>query len=469
MKKNVTLLLFAVFVLATKKSSAQCDAPINLLSSYSNNVSTFSWDAVPNALSYGFQIRFAGNVPWATYLQDVPVTGNTYTITGLMQGGNFQWRVRAICGSGAGNYTVALLSTPCVQPQNLSTTQITSNSAVLNWEHVPGINNNNTGFSVSYRVANSSAAWIQLTDIYNNPTATFLNLTGLAANTAYEWRVRRVCSATNSDYLTSQFTTSPAYCISSGINLTNCGASLIANWISYFKLGAINRTSVSEPGGYALLNESTNLVIGSTSNAGQISAGFSGSVTNSRFMIWIDFNRDGIFSNTGERLILNTAAASVYGTTIKNFSVNIPATATPGPTRMRVFSIRNSGNVSNSCLTGYLGETEDYTVNLVAPSSFAKGNADFAKKETEFSLENKTAIVSAAPNPSTGLFTITLSNGFDAARYEVANTSGVVIQKNVLNRTRIFQINISRHSKGMYLLTIFDKKGTKQTSKLLVQ
>jgi len=173
MRKTITFLLFAAAMFVANKSNAQCDTPINLQSSYNSNVSSFTWDPVIGATEYLVELDWAGG-SWG--LWEESVTTNAIDVTGLMQGGEYQWRVRAICPNGISDYNWALFNTPCVQPQNLTTTNITTNSAVLNWEHVPGINNMNTGFSVSYRLANTNNAWIQLTDINNNPTALFLNL-----------------------------------------------------------------------------------------------------------------------------------------------------------------------------------------------------------------------------------------------------------------------------------------------------
>ncbi len=452
--KKITLLLFTTILFVALKSNAQCDAPTGLTVSYANNVTTFSWNPVSTATEYFFDIDWAGGT-WG--LGEDVAPANTYSITGLMQGGNFQWRVRTNCNGIYSSYTTAFYSSACLSPFNLSTTNITANSGILNWEQSTTVNNNNTGFSVSYRLANTNNSWIQLTNIYNNPTATFFNLTGLTANTTYEWRVRRACSFSNSDYVYSQFTTAPppiVYCISSGINLTNCGGGLVANWINYFKLGTINRTSVSEPGGYANIPMSTDLVIGSTNNAGQISVGFSGSVTNSRFMVWIDFNRNGSFLDAGERLLVNTAAASITGTTVKNFSINIPSNVTAGITRMRIFSIKNAGNVTNPCLTGYLGETEDYTVNLVASSLRAANNSNDISIVTKQEVEN-----TVFPNPSNGIYNISISKIADAVSYDVLNASGTVVQKNKITNAKIFKIDISNMPSGLYLLRINNLMG----------
>lgn len=439
--------MFSLVMMASFKATAQCNAPVNLAASYSNNVSSFTWDAVPGAVSYNFELDWAGG-QWG--FGSVPVTTNSYSLTGLMQGGNFQWRVTADCGTLSAPSATAFYTTPCVAPFNLSTTNITTNSATLNWQQ--GVDNtNNTGFSVSYRLANTNNAWIQLTNIYNNPTATFFNLTGLNPGTAYEWRVKRVCSALNSPYVSSTFVT--LSCIPNGVNANE--------WIDLFALGSINRTSGAEPGGYANTQISTNLIIGSTGNAGQISAGFSGNVLNQRFSLYIDFNRNGSFADAGERLV-NSSTINNAG--IKNFSINIPTTATAGPTRMRVVMRRNPGSIT-SCITGYNGEAEDYNVNLVTST-----NQLISNSEIKPALFTKAIAVpgglTVSPNPSGGIFNITLPKASELLSYEIVNTNGVVLQKNNKITTEVIKINIASQPAGLYILRLTYKNGQQQLQKL---
>jgi GEVED domain/Fibronectin type III domain/Secretion system C-terminal sorting domain len=424
---------------------APCTAPTGLSFSYSNNISTFNWDAVPGASGYKIQMGWAG-APWGTVEQSAPT--NSYSIPNLMQGGNFQFRVRAVCGNTFGPYTSLLFSTPCLQPSSLSTTNIATTSATLNWLQSTTTNNNNTGFSVSYRLANTNNAWIQLTDINNNPTATFFNLTGLTPGTAYEWRVRRVCSASNSNYITSQFVT--LSCISNGANASE--------WIDLFSLGAISRVSGAEPGGYANVAANTNLVIGLSTNAGQISAGFSGNVRNQRYSVYIDFNRNGSFADAGERLI---NAASLNNAGVFNFNVNIPATATAGTTGMRVIMRRNPGAIS-PCITGYLGETEDYTVTLVSANRMAAPSVAVVEEKT-------TAGINASPNPSTGLFTINMPAAIEAVAYEILNSNGMAVKRGATNNARVFKVDIAAMPAGLYILRITDRKNKVHIQKISKQ
>ncbi len=89
--------------------------------------------------------------------------------------------------------------------------------------------------------------------------------------------------------------------------------------------------------------------------------------------VFIDFNRNGNFLDAGE-LVLTQAGPA--GAMLNGFNGNftVPATATPGPTRMRVVLVQggNSGTV-NSCGSYSAGETEDYNVfirpNWPAPTA----------------------------------------------------------------------------------------------------
>jgi GEVED domain/Secretion system C-terminal sorting domain/Fibronectin type III domain len=454
-KKSATLILCTLsFLLFATRSQAQCGDPANLQSAYSNNVSAFTWDAVPGATEYSFEIDWEGG-GWS--FGEIPVTTNSYSINGLMQGGRFQWRVRANCNGTYGNYVVALYSSPCLEPYGLSTAGITTTSALLKWKESPAVNHNNTGYSVSYRRAITGAAWIQLTNIYNNIKDTTYNLTGLLPGTAYEWRVKRACAYFNSNYVTGSFVT--LACIPNG---TNTG-----EWISRFSLGTISRLSGAEAGGYVNTGFSTDLVIGSTNNAGQIGAGFPGNTRNERFNVYIDFNRNGSFADPGEAMLSGNSATTINGATIKNFNLTIPGTATAGPARMRVVMRRSNNGSVSSCITGYPGEAEDYWVNLIVSGN--RQGAESGKPVAELTEKMAASSLRVAPNPSAGVFSISQLSGIDAVRYEVTDLNGkTVIQKNI-SPASLFTVDLSGWPKGLYLLRVIDRTQKIQTLKLIVQ
>ncbi|MDY2587805.1 LamG-like jellyroll fold domain-containing protein [Winogradskyella aquimaris] len=82
---------------------------------------------------------------------------------------------------------------------------------------------------------------------------------------------------------------------------------------------------------------------------------------------WIDWNQDYDFNDPGESYDLGTAVNVASGTTsLSPLTINIPAGATIGTTRMRVSAKYNSD--PTSCETGFDGEVEDYGITVSGAS-----------------------------------------------------------------------------------------------------
>ncbi|MCZ4694444.1 HYR domain-containing protein [Ancylomarina euxinus] len=96
-------------------------------------------------------------------------------------------------------------------------------------------------------------------------------------------------------------------------------------------------------------------------------------------IVWIDWNQDGDFDDTGESISLGSVQNVANGPTIGSpFNIAVPTGAILGNTRMRVSAKWNS--YPTSCETDFDGEVEDYTINVVANSlptiiSFTPDNA----------------------------------------------------------------------------------------------
>lgn len=83
--------------------------------------------------------------------------------------------------------------------------------------------------------------------------------------------------------------------------------------------------------------------------------------------VYIDFDKSGTFE-AGEGVYLG----QVNGTTNTiTGNITIPAGATPGNTRMRVILVESGSSLASACGTYTWGETEDYRVNITAPSSMS--------------------------------------------------------------------------------------------------
>lgn len=533
MKKLFTSLVFTTTVFFA--GNAQCDPPVNLASSYSNNVSAFTWNAVPGAVSYKFQLKFQWD-PW-DYPYEVVLTTNSFSLTGLFQSAPLEWRVSANCGGPESAFSaVQSYATPCPQPSGLTTTNITGTSATLNWIAAPGYNTTVSDFVVSYRLANTNNAWTSL----GHTSALSKNVTGLSSNTSYEWKVSQSCMYSTSNPVTSQFTTMYIACnIPANLAVTNISgtqatvswsgvtggltysveykpvnsttwstpvnttsASVVLSgltqstlydcrvkancsggssgyisrqfttytsvctsygtnsneWIDYFSLGSIARTSGAEIGGYFNTGLSTNLLKGSSNNSITISAGYNpGVVFGEYYAVYIDFNRNGSFADAGERVV-----APAYINNGGNFSstFSVPNNISTGPAKMRVI-LRRSGSTISPCATGFKGETEDYDVNIVAGSLRASYNPAGADEAIP------APVVMIAPNPSPGLFTIMLPQRTNTIIYEVAGPAGIVVRKGNIKNEKTFIIDISSMPDGLYILKTVDQNGIQTVQKLI--
>jgi trimeric autotransporter adhesin len=87
---------------------------------------------------------------------------------------------------------------------------------------------------------------------------------------------------------------------------------------------------------------------------------------NNGIAIWIDFNRDGDYTDAGEQVYVEAATSQSPRTVTGNIA--IPIGATPGITGMRIIVAENfSGTGLTPCMTYTYGETEDYYVNIIPP------------------------------------------------------------------------------------------------------
>ncbi len=162
---------------------------------------TLNWAAVGTAGSY--EVRYK---PTGGAYSPIINVGNvlTYTFTGLSASTSYEFNVRAKCPTTTEKSAWAKKTTStvaCSAPSSSSVTGITASSATINWVDACSVNN----YTLQYRKV-GAVAWITNTGI----TTTSKTLTGLLANTSYQYRLRTNCGATLSAYTAiSTFTTNP--------------------------------------------------------------------------------------------------------------------------------------------------------------------------------------------------------------------------------------------------------------------
>lgn len=142
------------------------------------------------------------------------------------------------------------------------------------------------------------------------------------------------------------------YCDAQGNNASE-------EWIGSVNIGGVARSSGSSQ--YSDFTEAQTgdfFSVETGSTTVELTPQFGGRSYNEGWRIWIDLNRDGDFSDSGEEVFSSGTATS----STVNGSLNIPATASEGKATMRVAMRYNALPVA--CGSFNYGEVEDYTVNI---------------------------------------------------------------------------------------------------------
>jgi len=327
---------------------------------------------------------------------------------------------------------------PCGIPAGLNVTNVTASSATFSWTPVTGA----TLYHFSYKTISSTTWSVTSTNL---PSIT---ISGLSAGTSYNYAVEAVCSSGPSGYSTSlTFTTTGAgYCTTGGQSISQEYLNLV--WIG----GIINQTLSNN--GYAdFTNLSTPLTQGSTVN-GYLSAFLTYGLTEN-YSIWIDFNHDSDFTDSGEQVV--NISSDFMGYIAVNFTV--PSNALPGPTRMRV--MMRYGSAPVPCGLYPRGETEDYTVVI---TTAAKQGVLLAGNERDF-INDEVAIY---PNPFNDKISIQMQDPESSVFITVYDIVGelqystqLATLKNELNlselRSGIYFVNISKDGKFVRTVKIIKK------------
>jgi hypothetical protein len=129
--------------------------------------------------------------------------------------------------------------------------------------------------------------------------------------------------------------------------------------------------------------------------------------------VWIDFNRNGVLTDAGEQVAVNTTIAT--GTSNSNRTVNftVPATASLGTAGVRV-RLTSTSTPGATTVSGN-GEVEDTVVTIIPNTDFGD-YPSFASASQIFSSDIRVgtnATDSEATNPTTGLATADDTSGTD--------------------------------------------------------
>ena len=229
-------------------------------------------------------------------------------------------------------------------PTSLTASNITQISVDLSWT----ASTDNVGVS-GYDIYQDGS-------LITNVSGTTYQVIGLSASSAYSFTVRakdaagNVSAASNVVSITTD-TVGITYCASASTNVND-------EYISSVQLNTINNSSGAQF--YSdFTSLSTTLVKGSQYTI-TVTPTWTGSTYNEGYSVWIDYNKNGDFTDAGEQVWTQAATS----TTPVNGSFTVPAGAIENSTRMRV-AMKYNG-IPTSCESFQYGEVEDYTIVIQA-------------------------------------------------------------------------------------------------------
>ncbi len=363
---------------------------------------------------------------WTTLLAGTPNDGsqtvtipNVSTTTGriMVKGSNHIFfdvnnaNITVNAGSGTSDTTAPTAPT-------LVASGTTSTSTNLSWSGATD-NVGVTGYDV-----------YQGSSLIGSTASTSYTVTSLSPSTTYNFTVRAKDAAgntsvsSNSVSVTTLAGSTVSYCSATS---TNTADERIGN----VTFGSINNTSTGTAGYENFTSLSTNVTRGNSYTI-SVTPVWTSTKYNEAYAVYIDYNGDGDFTDSGELAWTRTGStvSPVTGT------IAIPSTATLGNTRMRVM-MQYSSVPSSSCGSYTYGQVEDYTLNIVS-----SGRGDLP------STKDLLTEIKLYPNPVRDILNISNTTNED---YNIFDMGGKLINSGKLDRG---SVNVANLPKGAYMIQI---------------
>jgi trimeric autotransporter adhesin len=213
--------------------AATCEAPRGINISVTDATAVITWAGATNAAT-SFKLLVVSED--GSFSREAAVSGNILTLTGLPLCKKYKVQIKSVCSSTSYSEIVTATfetlgcPTTCERTTGLASQLISDTEVAVKFNLIAG-----QSYKIQYRVAGTTT-WtsIALTSITANNLP--VRITGLHSCTVYQWRVLRICSATNlseSEVLTFTTTGCPTPCAAPRDLLTSNYASDSAkfSWI----------------------------------------------------------------------------------------------------------------------------------------------------------------------------------------------------------------------------------------------
>lgn len=346
----------AVVSFTTSPCPVNCGTPSGLTTStITTSSAMLAWTAPSGAIYYNLQYRplAPANSNWFT---QTITSGTTFTLPNLLCGTAYEWQVQSVCGasgaitttspfSASSTFTTLPCTITCPVPIGLNNSNITSTSATLSWTSATPA----PYYILQYTVV-GSGVWTSV-NIAANQTYV---LTGLTCNTAYEWKVKSVCtnsgtSGTSALSAALNFTTLPCANVcatpTAPITTSVSATSAVLSW-----------TATAGVSVYNLQYKQSNVGAGWTQTTVQ---GTSFTVSNLLCNTQYEWQVAAVCSTLGGTTTLSAYTAGVV------FTTAACATTCPVPTGMISANITaNSAYLGWTAMSGVIGYRIQYRAIL---------------------------------------------------------------------------------------------------------
>lgn len=394
-----------------------------------NNVSTtsvqLSWITNDSIKNVDLFYRKKGEAEWISL-----TAGNPLLIKDLIPCQDYELTLNRKClNQEAGNQVIAFKTDGCCKnPPNLETVIIGNSELTLKWDKITVA----TGYVLRWKLSKDTMGWQSIQVVQNGAT-----IKNLLSCSEYDFQIRSLCESDQLVFSSSFKVTTIGcgncleknYCIPKGITIVSAEN----EWISQVKIGDF--VYLSKKDGYGDFTRK----IGPTLKPGvsyplTLEPGYLNTSYDEFFIIWIDLNQDGSFTNEEE---LFNSGSPKKG--IVNSIMNVPLSAKLGSTRMRV--VMQYRQEPGACVfpVEFFGEVEDYCVNF-------SNTVNIVPLVTN-------ANIKVYPNPNVGTFTIDFQKEHQWESVTLINSMGQNMSSFTVEKgTTQFQWQAKKLNSGTYTL-----------------
>ncbi|MEI7596854.1 MAG: GEVED domain-containing protein [Bacteroidota bacterium] len=296
-----------------------------------------------------------GTCYWVSSASGTETTNSANTNTTATTAGSYNVWVRSQnsgCWSTAASASGTINTAPSITGQP-------SNQSVSAGAGTATFTTTATGAGLTYQWQEYISSWNNISNggVYSGATSANLVITNpTIAKTGYKYRctVSGTCTPTATSDGNATLTVTAAYCTPNPSSVDGTG-------ITNITCGTINNTTGAEAGNYgnynaqsASFSQSSTVTVNITYTTGW----------SYKTKIWVDWNDDADFSDTGEEVYSGTSTSSSPTTLVATYTV--PASATIGSHRMRIGGVESTTGTPTACYTGSFGTYEDYTLTVTA-------------------------------------------------------------------------------------------------------